>query len=498
MNYYLAFDVGTTAMKAVLYNEDFQEIFVSNNEYDLLTPEDNVVELDSEEYIRVFKKSVRELFEIGIRAEDIRSLTFTTQGETLVPIGKDGKSLTNAIVWLDSRAGAEAEYIKTQLSADEIYRHTGLGAIDGALPAAKILWIYKNRRDIYDKTDKFMLLEDYLIFRLCGIKISNPSLLSSCGWFDIFDCKYYDKMLEICNIDSQKLPEIVPCGTVVGNISGEMAAETGLSEKTAVTTGAMDQIASAIGAGNISDGIVTETTGTALVIGATVEKPNMDCENRITVYRHYDNKFLYMPYCRAAGIVLKWFKDNMMSELATEAKRSGKSAYALIDALAEKSEPGSGGVVCFPYFAGNEEMENAKGVFFGLSLKTGKCELARSVLEGIAYMLRDCIELLRGAGVEPEEIRSLGGGSYSDVWTAVKAGVCGVPIVRMQSAQSTALGAAILGAAAVNSGKNAADILKAIKSNRRVEKSEIELVKLYDDLYENYRKLYKAFGTLFE
>lgn len=489
MKYYLAFDVGTTAMKAILYDENFNEVFVSNDEYTLLTPRECYVELDSEEYIRGFGRSVKKISEKGFCMDDIVSVTFTTQGETLIPIDKNGDALTNAVVWLDMRAQSEAEHIKNAISEDEFYRHTGLCTIDGALPAAKLLWIYNNRRDIYDKTYKFLLLEDFLIYRLTGKTVSNMSLLSSTGWFDIFSGAYYDDILDACCIDREKLTDILKCGEIVGNVTEEAAKQFGLSEKTIVTTGAMDQISSALGAGNIKEGVVTETTGTALVVGACCKNPNMSAADKITVYHHFDDSYIYMPFCRAAGIVLKWFKDNMMSELSAKAAEKGVSTYSLIDRLAEKANAGSGGVICFPYFAGCDDIENSNGAFFGLTLKTSKAELSRSVLEGIAFMLRDCIEALRRCGVNVSEIHSLGGGAYSDIWTQIKASVCDLPVNRHGSGQSTALGAAILGASAV-SGVPAGEITKSISGASLVYPKKYDAA-VYKKAYKNYRALYE-------
>ena len=497
MKYFLAFDVGTTAMKCILYDKNFNEVFECNEEYSLSTPENNRVELLADTYFDVFCKNVKKLWENGIKGDDILTLTFTTQGETLIPVDKDGNPLLNAIVWLDSRGEKEAEEILGKINIEDFYAKTGLPGLDGALPLAKLMWIKKNCPDIYDNTYKFMLLEDYLIQKLTDEFVTEKSLASSTGWLDIVKGEYFEELIKACGIDSDKLPGLMDCGKKVSNISAKASKITGLSEKTMVVTGAMDQVASAIGAGNTNEGIITETTGTALVLGATVKKPDLETEDRITVYRHFDDKFLYMPYCPTAGIVLKWFKDNMAGELKQKAKELGVSVYTLIDEEAQKAEPGCDGVRCLAHFSGKEGIDNAKGVFFGITLKTKMPELSRSVLEGVSCMLFEQVENLKKTGIEVKEIYSLGGGSYSDIWTGIKASMCNVSFKRTDIAQSTALGAAILGAVAVGEYRNVDEAFSGIKKNVKITKPDENQKEAYKTVYEEYCRLYNVLANEF-
>ena len=483
MSYYLAFDVGTTTMKSILFDDHFNDVVKYSEEYFLITSKESIVTLNPEIYYDVFKKSIFNLRDKGVDFKKIKSITFTTQGETFIPIGRDGNVLNDAIIWLDSRAEKEASYIKKNIILDDFYSKTGLSDIDGTLPAAKILWIYNNNRKLYDETYKFLLLEDYLIYRVTGKIVSEKSLQSSTGWYDIVNDCYYDTILSLCNIDKEKLPDIVSCGQKIGTLCKEAINDTGLDENTVVVSGAMDQIASAIGAGNINEGIVTETTGTALVIAATVDKPDFKLNPKITIYKHYNNKYLYIPFCRTAGIVLKWFKDTMMTELNDVFEKTGKTAYEIIDDYAKKSNVGSNGVVCVPNFSGSDKYENSTGCFLGLTLNTGKEDLSRSVLEGIGYMLKEKIDILTKTGINVSEICSLGGGAYSDIWCEIKASICNLPLVRYSQTQSTALGAAILGAVGVGEFLDVSEALKNINSKKIVTKQNLSHTKQYEELY---------------
>ena len=497
MEYLLTFDVGTTAMKCVLFDEAFGKTAFVSREYSLLTPSPDVVEIDPEVYWNTFVSCVKEIAsQIGQDAmAKIAALTFTTQGETLIPVDQNRRALRNAIVWIDGRADKQGEKIKAVMPIRDFYARTGLSCINGALPLSKLMWIKENEPALYENTYKFLLLEDYLIARLTGRTVSEKSLLSSTGWFDINGEVYLSDLLAACGIDEGKLPEILPCGQTVAKILPEAAAETGLSADTVVTTGAMDQVSSAVGAGNVEEGIVTETTGTALVIGATASHADYANPEMLTIYKHFDHGFLYMPFCNTAGIVLKWFKDNFLEELTAKAEKENKSVYALVDEYAEESAPGSGGVVLLPHFAGKgvpNEIENACGVLFGLTLATKKSDVTRAVLEGVGYMLKEVLLSLEKAGVPVSEVRSLGGGSYSKLWGQIKADICQKTFIRMNEAESTSLGAAILGYCAVHEGADVKKIASRFALTKASFSPDGSNGALYETGYAKYLSLYEA------
>lgn len=481
MKYFLTFDVGTTAMKCILFDNMLHEVIFVNKEYSINARNGGIAEVDSEIYFKTFYDCIKDILESGIDKEKIASITFTTQGETLIPVDVDGVAIHPAIVWLDTRAEDEAEIIRRSISEGNFYQRTGLFGIDGTLPAAKVLWLYKNEPELYEKIHKILLLEDYLIYKVTGKFVSEKSLQSSTGWYDIINDTLFDDVLKTCQLDKDMLPEILPCGAVVAPISQKIADECGLSERTVVVTGAMDQIASAIGIGNIKEGMCTETTGTALVVGVTVEEPVFDIKNPVTVYKHYDNKYIYMPYSNTAGMSLKWFRDKIMPYSLAEAERLGISSYDFIDNEAEGAPAGSNGVIMLPQLSEN-------GAFLGITLATDTSDLARSVLEGVAFMLREIKESIENKNVEIKEIYSLGGGAYSKLWCQIKADVCQKNIICTDYAQTTALGAAILASVALGEYKNINEALENCKNNGRSIKPNVNNESIYDNIYSKYKK----------
>ena len=501
MSFLLTLDVGTTSVKTCVFNREFTLLGFSSEEYQLQTIGNNIVELHSDIYWEAVKSGIGRAVRLaGIKSSEISVITITTQGETLIPVDAYGKALRNAIVWLDARAEEEAAYIGRRFEAHEVYSVTGLPEINAACPVSKLLWIKNREPEVYHRTHKFLLLEDFLISKLTGKYVTEKSLMSSTGYFDINRGELWQDMLDHIGIDSGKFPAILDCGKNAGGILLDIADDIGLSPSAIVATGAMDQAASAIGSGNIVSGIVTETTGTAMVIAATTDLPDYSNPAKVTIYRHaVPGKFIILPYCQTAGIVLKWFKDEFCRYESEVCCETGKSIYAYMDELAEGIPPLSNGLILLPYFAGMMTPEinpGAKGVFFGMGLDTKKPHFIRAILESIAYMLRDQIELLEGMGVTVGEIRSLGGGSKSPLWSGIKADVNNKVIVTMDQEESTSLGAAILGSMTAGMYGSIEEACRAIKPKERYI-PEAARTALYSEGYQTYNKVYDSVKKMF-
>jgi xylulokinase len=497
--YLLTVDVGTTAVKTCLFDQRLSLIAGHTAEYGLVTPAENIVELDPERYWDALCAGTAGVLRLCPDPRAIRMLTITTQGETLIAVDKDGRALGNAIVWLDARAVRECEELKQKIDAAVFYRHTGLSELTPSAPIAKLLWFSRNLPEIYKKTARFLLLEDYLIMRLTGLCVSNPALLSSSGYFDINRNVYWRQILDAAEIDRNKLPDIYPSAVIAAKVDAASAAQTGLPEGTPVSTGAVDQAASALGSGNIRKGMVTETTGTCLAVVAAVEKPDYDNPLRPAFYRHFNGLYFCMAYNPAGAIILKWFKDEFMPEFAAACEGQGIPAYREMDTLARKIPPGSDGLILIPHFGGRlvEEVNNrARGVLFGLSLEMGRPHVIRAILEALAYMLRENLEYLERCGIKAEELRSIGGGSRSALWNSIKADICGRDILVMRQSESASLGAAMMGALAAGL-YGSADEMTAFLKTEALYHPDAERGKIYDAAYQKYLSIYRCLSGIF-
>jgi xylulokinase len=499
----LTIDIGTTSVKTAVFDEKLKMISSFTEEYTLDT-NDGYIELEAEKYWLMVKNGIEKLCaKSRIDKTQISVIAITTQGETLIPVNIEGIPLRKAIVWLDGRASKESEFINRKYDKQSFYARTGIPECTGLCPISKLLWIKTHEPDVYKNTYKFLLLEDFIILKFTGKFVTEKSLLTTTGYFDIVEDRIWDEILDYIQVDREKLPEALECGTIVSTVKKDVARELGLDDKTFVVTSAMDQTAGAVGAGNLTPGIVTETTGTALSIATTTETPDFSHPSRVTLYRHiYKNKYLYIPICMTAGIILKWFKDEFCKDEIEQSKREKRSVYEVLDEIVEHVPPLSNGLVLLPYFTGVIQPDNnpkARGVFFGVSLGTKKAHFIRSIYESVAFLLLENIELLEQIGGNSiREIRSLGGGSKSKIWLQIKADVTGKEIISMTENECTSLGAAIIGGVAIGMFKNVEEASKIANAPKEYFKPNKDLLAKYQKGYSAYKEIYKRLKTLFD
>ena len=270
--YLIGLDAGTTSVKGLLISSDGSHETFAQKEYSLEYRDGDIVEIDPEIYWKTTLYIIDQLLtQSGIAPEKIQAVSFSSQGETLIALDKNGKPLRKAIVWLDNRSGKEAKTIEEFFSRQTLLEKTGQPEMLPLWPATRILWIREREPEIFRKVDKFLLVEDYLIYKLTGEYHSEESLVSSTLCFDIVKRQWWFDMLDFLHVMPQHLPEVLPSGTPAGRISEEAAIATGLSSGTMVVTGGYDHAAGAIGSGNIAEGIVSETTGTAMAMCVTLQ-----------------------------------------------------------------------------------------------------------------------------------------------------------------------------------------------------------------------------------
>ena len=500
MRYILTFDIGTTAVKTCVFDEKLRCVVSANQEYALITGEGNTVELDPETYIDAARNGVRATAEKEGLLSRIAAICITTQGETLIPIDHNGKALRNAIVWLDSRAEEEAAFIRTLPFTADLFQKTGIPTMEATAPLAKLLWIKNHQPELYEKTDKFLLLEDYIIYRLTGVIATEKVLMGTTGYYDIRKQCLYQEALEQTGIDAAKIPEIFDCGTVIAKVSEVASIHTGLPAGIPVVAGAMDQVAAAIGGGNLREGVVTETTGTCMSIMTSADERCFQLGGNIAVYPHVlPEKYYIIPFCMTAGVVLKWFKDEFCTEETKQAKAQGRSAYKGLDDLAASCPPGAGGLLLIPYLNGilqPESKPEMRGVFFGVSLDTKKPQFIRAIFEGVGYMLRENLELIESMGIEVKEIRSFGGGANSVLWQQIKSDISWRKISTMHETECASLGAAILAAVAIGIYPDL-DTAAKVNTIARSCIPDADTAAVYNDLYARYRRVLEATKALF-
>lgn len=492
----LTFDVGTTAIKTTLFRRDLTPAASRTDEYDLLT-ENGRVELCPDTYLETMGRAVAALGKEQ-PLEQVQAICLTTQGETMIPVDKAGTPLHNAVVWLDDRAAAQAEGISRLLDAGQLYRRTGVTDMNGFVPLAKLLWFRQEQPEIYGKTYKFLLLEDYLLLKLTGRFVTEKSLLTSTGWYDIRDDRYWTELLNELDLSEEKLPEILDCGSLVGTLTPGAAQTFGLNPQVQVFTGAMDQIAAAIGGGGLQDGVVTATVGTAMVLTAALDSMDECTDDRLIVYRGIrENQYVLLPLCNTAGAVFKWYKDQVCKDTAKVCKQTGEDVYDVLCREASRVPPGAQGVTCLPYFAGSLQpklLPQAKGMFFGLDLTTDRNCMTRAVLESIGYMLRENLQMLESFGKRPQRVHFFGGGAKNPIWNQIIADITGTELVLLEQSECGSLGAAMLCSVSLGWYESVADAQKRNTVRQTVKPVPNEA---YEEGYCRYMRLLEAVSPLF-
>ncbi|MBR2498504.1 MAG: hypothetical protein IKB67_02195 [Clostridia bacterium] len=466
----LGVDFGTTALKACLFDENGNILASESAQYKLIT-EGEFIEFPAQEFFKVFSETVEKI----TSKYKVDALSVDTQGETMIVLDKDGNPLMNAIIWLDNRASDQAKRMEEKFGLEKIYNLTGQAEIPAGYPAPKIEWLKDNAPNIYAKADKYLLLEDYVIYRLTGKFASSRSLYSSSLLMNVHTGEYIPEVLEYLGINENQLPELKESGEVVGDWNG-----------ITVVTSALDQIAGATGAGVVKEGVMSETTGTALAVCALTEKfpPYFD-GLKVSVYYVKKGVYCLLMWAPTAGAVLEWFKKNFCENMNFDQINEG----------VDKVPVGCEGLIMLPHLCGTvmpENQPNAKGVFFGIELKHTRAHFARAIMESVAYMIKEYVEFM---GVELNQIRSMGGGAKSKPWCEIKSAVLGKEIVTLKQNETACLGSAIFAGVGIGVFKNpvqASEKIVAVDKSYKVDNCA------YEQVYADYKVKEKKLMEIFE
>jgi xylulokinase len=499
----LGIDAGTTSVKAGLYDPEGKELATASVEYVLQTPQPGRVELDPEVYWRSLVTAVRRsLHEAGLPGSRVAALGVSSQGETLIPVSDRGLALAPAIVWLDSRAVDEARQLALEFDAARVYATTGIPAIGPTWPACKLLWWNRHEPELFRDAARFLLVEDYLLFQLTGRFATEGGVQSSSLLYDIVHHRWWQDALDAVGVGPGRLGELTEPGSPVGHLRPEAAEELGLKGEVQVVAGGMDQGAGAVGVGNFEPGVLSESTGGALAVTASIDRPDGDPTGQTPVQVHSaPGYYLYCPYSPTGGMALKWFRDNFGQLEMERAAASGSDAYDLLTELAADVKPGCDGLTMLPHLQGAYSPEYepaARGVFFGFTLGHGRAHFVRAVLESVAFMLHRNLDLLRVAGAQPREVRSHGGGARSALWGQIKADVCSLPVVTLRGSEAAVRGDAMLAGVVTGSFTDLEEAARAAVRRQAQFNPNSATQAAYDQAYQRYVRLFEAVRPLFQ
>jgi sugar (pentulose or hexulose) kinase len=499
---FLGIDAGTTSLKAALFDEAGHLLASAGEEYRLLTPGPAVVELDPEVYWDACCRAIRAaVAKGGVAAGRISALAISSQGETLIPVDPAGRPTRNAIVWLDNRAVDEALEIGGRLDVETAYRISGQPEVTPTWPACKILWLRRHEPATFVRSAYYLLVEDFLLHRLTGAFVTDCSVQSSSLLLDISGKRWWPAALEAAGIGAGQLGRLLQPGAIVGPLSRAGAEATGLTPRTLAVTGGMDQMLGAVGAGNITAGVISEMTGGALAVVATTDQPRFDPLRRVPCHYHgRPNLFALLAWNQTAGMALKWFRDEFCAAEMEAAARAGRDTYDDLMLMAAAAPAGCQGMTMLPHLEGAacpEFNPGATGVFFGATLRHGRPHFIRSILEAVAYMLRQDVELVEELGASAQEIRSIGGGARSPLWVQIKADVLQCPVTTLACEEVACLGAAMSAATAAGHFASLEEAAATMVRTRRTFEPDAANAAVYEAGYQRYLELYRRLEPMF-
>ena len=491
----LGIDVGTTGSKAVLIKDDGGVAGEATIEYPMTTPRPLWAEQDPRDWWTATVRSIRRVIdESGVEAEQIVGVGLSGQMHGLVLLDAGGDVLRPCIMWNDQRTGAQCAAITERVGAKKILELTGNQVLPG-FTAPKIVWVRENEPDVYAKIAHVLLPKDYVRFRLTGGHFSDVSDSAGTSLFDVGKRQWSDEMLAALEIPRAWLPEVTESPIVSAKISAAAASDTGLAARTPVVGGGGDQAAQAVGTGIVSEGVVSVTLGTSGVVFAASNEYRVEPEGRLHAFCH-----AVPGQCHLMGVMLsaagsfRWYRDTLGESEVARAAESNRDAYDLLTEAAASAPPGCEGLIFLPYLTGERTPHpdpNARGVFFGLTLRHAKPHMTRAVLEGVTYGLRDSLELMRDLGLSIKQVRVSGGGARSALWRQILADVFDTEIVTVNVTQGAAYGAALLAGVGAGVFRDVPHACQtAIQTTGRTDPGPAASV--YADYYPRYRALYAA------
>ena len=495
MKYVIAYDLGTGGIKTSIFGEDGISKGFRFKSYDTRFPKDGFREQRPDTWWEAVKSTTKELLaETGISSEFIVSLAVSGHSLGALPIGYNGALLCEYVpIWSDSRATAEANSFFAKVPMDEWYLSTGNGFTPELYSVFKILWYKNNMPAVYENTDKFIGTKDYINYKMTGVLATDISYASGCGVFSLKDSCYNEEYVLLSGIDRAKLPEIRKSTDVLGTVLPSVAEELGLSPKTLVCAGGVDNACMALGAGCLNNGDVYTSLGTSAWIAVSDEKPIVDTEKRPYVFAHcIPDKYVSALGIYSAGNSLRWVRDKLFADLLAIEEAGGESSYRAIDRLAKASSMGADKLFFIPTLAGGSSTDrtpNARGGFFGLDLRHTREDIARATLEGISLNLSVLLEFLRNYVSVGENMLIVGGGAKSPLWRQLFADIYGMNVYTAKAAEDAgSFGAACL--AAVGAGLwSGFDVIDSMKDADGIVKPDEEAAKFYSSVLKEYKRL---------
>lgn len=494
MKYTLGIDVGTSGTKTVLFDQNGGKIVSHTVEYPMYQPKNGWAEQNPLDWWNAVATTIAEVMKkSAVDKNDVAGIGISGQMHGLVMLDEGNNVLRPSIIWCDQRTGEECRDIENIVGRARLIEITANPALTG-FTASKIMWVKKNESEIYAKCAHILLPKDYIRLMLTGEYATEVSDASGMQLLDVPNRCWSDEVLEKLGIDKKLLGKVYESPEITGYVTGEVAEKCGLAAGTPVVGGAGDNAAAAVGEGVVSDGRAFTTIGTSGVVFAHTDNIEIDPKGRVhTFCCAVPGAWHVMGVTQAAGLSLRWLRDNVCTEEIRAAEKDGVDPYKIMDAEAAESPIGANRLLYLPYLMGERTPHldpDCRGAFIGLSAMHTRGDMTRAVLEGVCYSLKDCLSVLDEMHVKPEGMKICGGGGKSKLWRKMLADVYGIPVMTIESDEGPALGVAILAMVGAGLYPTVKDACDAIVKVRDTVEADEDSTAEYAKFYNIYRGLY--------
>lgn len=483
---YIGVDLGTSAVKLLLMDEKGEIRKIVSKEYPLYFPHPGWSEQDPEDW---FLKTVEGIKELTAECEKskVAGISFGGQMHGLVALDGEDRVIRPAILWNDGRTGEETDYLNEVIGKDKLSEHTANIAFAG-FTAPKILWMKKHEPENFAKIRKIMLPKDFLAYKLSGVFCTDVSDASGMLLLDVKNRCWSREMLDICGISERQLPKLYESFQAVGTLRPEIAEELGLSGQVKVIAGAGDNAAAAVGTGTVGEGMCNISLGTSGTVFISSKSFGVDENNALHSFAHADGNYHLMGCMLSAASCNKWWNEDILKTKDFAAEQ------------AQITRLGENNVFYLPYLMGERSPHNnpdARAMFIGMSMDTTRADMTQAVLEGVAFALRDSLEVAKSLGIRIERTKICGGGAKSPLWKKMIANIMNLKVDVIESEEGPALGGAMLAAVGCGEYPDVETIAeKLVKVVDTVEPEE-ELVAKYEEKYQKFKKIYPAVKELY-
>ena len=485
---YIGIDLGTSASKFLLVDEVGRVLNTVTKEYPLSFPRPGWSEQDPAHWWQACLAGVPELL-AGFDAKQVAGIGVGGQMHGLVALDAAGNVLRPAILWNDGRTAAQVDYLNETVGNDKLSAWTGNIAFAG-FTAPKLLWMRQNEPDLFARIAKILLPKDYLVYRLTGVHATDYSDASGTLLLDVAHKRWSSKMLDLCGVTEAQMPTLFDSWQPVGTLTAAAATALGLPTDVVVCAGAGDNAAAAIGTGTVGEGRCNISLGTSGTVFISSEQFRVDPHNALHAFAHADGGFHLMGCMLSAASCNKWWMEDILHD----------GDYAAAQEAIVPEKLGRSHVFYLPYLMGERSPindTNARAVFLGMTMDTTRADMTQAMLEGVAFALRDSVEIARSLGLDISRSTLCGGGSRSPLWRTILANVLGIPLDLPATEQGPGYGAALLALVACGRYRNVAEVSRAMLHIQATVQPDPELTALYDARYAEFKQIYPACRPLF-